>query len=115
VDLPEDDYRHALGRFQDENLRNNLQLVDSLSSIATRKGITLAQLCIAWVGALGDHVIPLPGSSNAKRAIENLVAGDVDLSAEDLDEVRLLLEKYPTEGGRFRDGLSDKQLLNLWD
>ena len=46
-----------------QNLGNNLQLVDSLNSIATRKGITLAQLSIAWVGALGDHVVPLPGSS----------------------------------------------------
>jgi aryl-alcohol dehydrogenase-like predicted oxidoreductase len=40
-----------------------VRLVDGLSAIANRKGITLAQLCIAWVGALGSHVIPLPGSS----------------------------------------------------
>lgn len=53
-------------------------------------------------------------SSNAKRAIENLVAGDVELSAEDLAEIGLLLEKYPTKGGRYVDGLSDKQ-LHLWN
>jgi len=40
-----------------------LQFVGALSIIANRKGITLAQLSIAWVGALGDHMIPLPGSS----------------------------------------------------
>lgn len=113
-DLPEGDYRRTFSRFQDENAGNNLQLVDSLSSIATRKDITLAQLSIAWVGALGDHLIPLPGSSNAKRAIENQVAGDVELSAEDLAEIRLLLEKYPTKGGRYIDSLSDEQ-LHLWN
>jgi pyridoxine 4-dehydrogenase len=46
-----------------QNIGHNLQLVDGLSAIANRKGITVAQLCIAWVGALGDHMIPLPGSS----------------------------------------------------
>ena len=46
-----------------QNIGHNLQLVDSLSAIANRKGLTVAQLCIAWVGALGDGVIPLPGSS----------------------------------------------------
>ncbi|KAF8274160.1 NADP-dependent oxidoreductase domain-containing protein [Lactarius quietus] len=114
ADLPEGDGRRKFSRFQDENIGNNLQLVDSLSSIAARKGITLAQLCIAWVGALGDHVIPLPGSSNAKRTLENMVAGDMELSAEELAEIGLLLERYPTKGGRYMDGLNDKQLL-LWN
>lgn len=114
LDLDEGDFRRSLSRFQDENIGHNLQLVDSLASIATRKGITLAQLCIAWVGALGDHVIALPGSSNAKRTLENLVAGDVELSAEDLAEIAQLLEKYPRKGGRYRDGISDKQ-MHLWN
>ncbi|KAH9004089.1 aldo/keto reductase [Lactarius hatsudake] len=114
LDMDESDYRRLFSRFQDENIGHNLQLVDSLASIATRKGITLAQLSIAWVGALGDHIIPLPGSSNVKRALENLVAGDVELSAEDLAEIAQLLEKYPRKGARYRDSISDKQLL-LWN
>jgi pyridoxine 4-dehydrogenase len=64
---------------------------DTLSTIANRKGITLAQLSIAWVGSLGDHVIPIPGSSNVKRTLENLRAGDVELSTEDLAEIARLL------------------------
>ena len=44
-------------------MKHNLALVDSLGAIAQKKGITTAQLCIAWVAALGPHVIPLPGSS----------------------------------------------------
>ncbi|KAI9460518.1 aldo/keto reductase [Lactarius psammicola] len=88
------------GLLTDRNTGHNIRLVDSLASIATRKGITLAQLSIAWVGALGDHVIPLPGSSNAKRTLENLAAGDVELSAEDLAEIAQLLGKYQRRGAR---------------
>ncbi|KAF8498110.1 NADP-dependent oxidoreductase domain-containing protein [Russula emetica] len=66
--------------------------LDTLSTIANRKGITLAQLSIAWVGSLGDHVIPIPGSSNVKRTLENLRAGDVLLSTEDLAEIARLFE-----------------------
>ncbi|KAH9993409.1 aldo/keto reductase [Russula vinacea] len=62
------DSRHSSNRFQDDFL-------NTLSTIANRKGITLAQLSIAWVGSLGDHVFPLPGSSNVKRTLENLRAG----------------------------------------
>jgi pyridoxine 4-dehydrogenase len=83
-DLEEGDFRLLFSRFKEgvstssrynlprcsltqatvrQNIGQNLQFVDFLSIIANRKGITLAQLCIAWVGALGDHVIPLPGSS----------------------------------------------------
>ena len=49
--------------YHEKNIGHNLQLVDGLTIIANRKGITVAQLSIAWVGALGSHIIPLPGSS----------------------------------------------------
>ena len=52
--------------------------------------------------------------SNTKRVIENGVGGDVELSAEELAGIRLLMEKYPTKGGRYMDSLSDEQLL-LWN
>ncbi|KAH9997726.1 aldo/keto reductase [Russula compacta] len=113
-DFEAGDFRLSLGRFQDDNIGHNLQLVDGLSTIASRKGITLAQLSIAWVSALGDHVIPLPGSSNIKRTQENLQAGDVVLSAEDLAEIAQLLEKYPRKGARYVDGVPEEQ-LGLWN
>ncbi|KAI0304547.1 NADP-dependent oxidoreductase domain-containing protein [Russula brevipes] len=113
-DLEEGDFRLLFSRFKEGNIGQNLQFVDFLSIIANRKGITLAQLCIAWVGALGDHVIPLPGSSNAKRTLENLGAGDVELSAEDLAEIAQLLEKYPRKGARYVDGPTEQQ-LHLWN
>ncbi|KAI9456301.1 aldo/keto reductase [Russula earlei] len=112
-DFEEGDFRRNYSRFQDANIGHNLQLVDGLSAVANRKGITVAQLSIAWVGALGDHVIPLPGSSNVKRTLENLQAGDVELTAEDLAEISELLEKYPRKGARYVDGLTEQQ-LHLW-
>ena len=53
-------------------------------------------------------------SRNAKRALENLSAGDVELSAEDLAEIAPLLEKYPRKGGRTIEGFSEEQ-LHLWN
>jgi len=89
----EGDSRRSFSLFRDDSAGREVRLVDGLSAIADRKGITLAQLCIAWVGALGNHVIPLPGSSNQKRTLENLLAGDVKLSTEDLAEIAQLLGK----------------------
>jgi len=80
--------------------RSQDDFVGALSTIANQKGITLAQLSIAWVGALGDHMIPLPGSSNVKRTLENLHAGDVRLSVEDMAEIGKLLEKHRGKGTR---------------
>ncbi|KAI0001692.1 NADP-dependent oxidoreductase domain-containing protein [Russula vinacea] len=114
LDLEEGDHRRDLSRFQENNIDHNLQLVNTLSSIANRKGITIAQLCIAWVGSLGDDIIPLPGSSNARRTLENRQAGEVELSTEDLAEIALLLEKYPRKGGRGVDQVTDEQ-LHLWN
>ncbi|KAF8467029.1 NADP-dependent oxidoreductase domain-containing protein [Russula ochroleuca] len=77
--------------------RHQDDFLDTLSKIANRIGITLAQLSIAWVGSLGDHVIPLPGSSKLERTLENLRAGDVKLAAEDLEDIAQLLKKHPGE------------------
>jgi pyridoxine 4-dehydrogenase len=59
----EDDFRRHFTRFKEEYLKHNLAIVESIKAIAAKKNATAAQLCIAWVSALGDHVIPLPGSS----------------------------------------------------
>lgn len=112
-DLAEDDARRTFSRFHEDNIGHNLELVDHLSAIANRKGITVAQLCLAWVGSLGHHVVPLPGSSNAKRTLENLAAGEVELSTEELAEIAQLLEKYPRKGSRYINDSMDEH-LHLW-
>jgi pyridoxine 4-dehydrogenase len=112
-DLEEGDFRRSLSRFQEENLKHNFAIVDALTEIATRKGITPAQLSIAWVSARGPHVVPLPGSSNAKRTLENIAGGNVELSDEDLSEIDRVLSSHAVKGGRYVDTVPDAK-LHLW-
>ncbi|EMD38423.1 hypothetical protein CERSUDRAFT_113579 [Gelatoporia subvermispora B] len=111
-DLPEDDMRRRFSRFQPENFKHNLQLVDALKAIAERKNITPAQLCIAWVSNLGPHVLPLPGSSHKKRTLENLAGGDVELTPEEVAEINAAISGHEVKGARYVD--VDPKVLHLW-
>ncbi|KAI0636842.1 aldo/keto reductase [Trametes polyzona] len=112
-DLPAGDMRHHFSRFQEENFKHNMAIVDSVKAIAEKKNITPAQLSIAWVASRGAHVIPLPGSSNKKRTLENVAAGDVKLTEADLAELDEILAKHTVKGGRYRDDV-DPKALHLW-
>jgi aryl-alcohol dehydrogenase-like predicted oxidoreductase len=88
-DLAEDDWRRANPRFQGENFARNLELVRRVRAIADDKGITPAQLALAWVVSAGDDVVPIPGTTKPHRVDENLAALDVTLTDDDrrsLDE-----------------------------
>ncbi|KAI6117684.1 NADP-dependent oxidoreductase domain-containing protein [Pisolithus croceorrhizus] len=82
-------------------MRHNNAIVDALSEIAKRKNVTPAQLSIAWVGALGPHVIPLPGSSHVKRTLENCAGGDAELTREELDEINRVIDNADIQGERY--------------
>ncbi|MFH9861336.1 aldo/keto reductase [Streptomyces sp. NPDC017202] len=84
-DLPEGDARRNLPRFSDEAIEANLRIVDALRTIATRKGITPAQLALAWVIQAGTT--PIPGTTKPSRMQENAAAATVDLTAEELAEI----------------------------
>ncbi|MGW9129389.1 aldo/keto reductase [Streptomyces sp. NPDC055681] len=97
-DLPEDDFRRRLPRFQQDALRANLAIVARVREIAERAGITPAQVALAWVAAQGEHVIPIPGTKTPKYLADNAGAGDVELSPADLAD----LDALPApEGGRY--------------
>jgi len=108
-DLDKGDWRLRLDRFKEENLKHNQQILDVTSGIAERKGISNAQLSIAWVSSLGPHVMPLPGSSNVVRTKENLNAASIELSPEELAEIHQALESIGVKGGRYFQGIT-----NLW-
>jgi len=121
ADIPEGDIRHMFERFSDENIANNLKMVEALKAKADEKGITVAQLCLAWIGALGPHLIPIPGSSKKSRVLENLAAGMVDLSSDDLAAINDIVEKYEVAGHRYFSTSKDSQSkedkdksLHLW-
>jgi aryl-alcohol dehydrogenase-like predicted oxidoreductase len=97
-DLPKDDFRRALPRFQQDALRANLAIVGRVRDLAERIGATAAQVALAWVLAQGRHVIPIPGTKTPKYLIENAGAADLELSAADRAE----LDALPApEGARY--------------
>ncbi|KDQ18023.1 hypothetical protein BOTBODRAFT_546723 [Botryobasidium botryosum FD-172 SS1] len=108
--LDKDDHRRHFDRFQEENLKHNQKILDALTNFAQRKGVTTAQLALAWVSSRGPHVIPLPGFSNVVRANENLQAADVEFTAEELGELDELLRSAEVKGGRY----SSKMNAYLW-
>ncbi|KAG1891275.1 Aldo/keto reductase [Suillus subluteus] len=84
-----------------QNFKHNFAIVDALTAIAKSKNVTSAQLSIAWVASLGKHVIPLPGSSHAKRTRENCAGGDIELSTEDITEINSVISAAEIKGGRY--------------
>lgn len=97
-DLPQDDFRRRMPRFQQDALRANLAIVAQVREIAERAGATPAQTALAWVLAQGPHVVPIPGTKTPKYLADNAGAADVELSAADLAG----LDALPTpEGSRY--------------
>jgi aryl-alcohol dehydrogenase-like predicted oxidoreductase len=84
-DLPADDFRHTLPRFSRENFNKNLAVVERVRAIATAKGVTPAQIALAWVLAQGEMVIPIPGTTRVQRLEENAAAVDIVLKPTELD------------------------------
>jgi len=101
-DLTEGDFRKGLDRFDAANEK----VVDIIKGLATKRGITPAQLCIAWVAALGPHVIPIPGSSHVRRTSENLAAGDITFTDTELAELSKVIEEIPVYGSRYPEGMA---------
>ncbi|KAI8957486.1 Aldo/keto reductase [Daldinia sp. FL1419] len=104
-DLPQDDFRRMLPRFQPEVFEQNFKLVEAVEQIARRKGVTTAQVAIGWVVSQG--AIPIPGSTRAERVIENTKAAE--LSDEDLAEIQKILDTLPVSGERY-GGAQEKYL-----
>lgn len=99
--LGEGDFRKGLPRFQGEALTKNLSLVDALTAIAGEKGVTPAQLALAWILRQGEDIAPIPGTTKIGRLEENLGAVDVTLTAEDLSRIAAAVPETAVEGERY--------------
>ncbi|MBE8517877.1 aldo/keto reductase [Amycolatopsis sp. H6(2020)] len=100
-ELTAGDFRGHSPRFQGENLERNLALTDALGKIAAAKGVTTAQLAIAWVAAQGDDIVPLVGARTRARLAESLGTSDVELSDADLAEIEAAVPAGAAAGGRY--------------
>lgn len=95
------DFRAHLPRFSGENLDRNLALVEALRGIAQAKGVTVAQIAIAWVLSRGDDVVPLVGARKRERLGEALGALAVELGADDLARIERAVPAGAVAGDRY--------------
>jgi len=93
ADFDENDTRASHPRFSEEHFGENLKLVETLSKIAEKKGVTTGQLVLAWVSAQGEDFIPIPGTKKIKYLEENAKAAEITLSKEEEQEIRAEIEK----------------------
>lgn len=101
ADLVEDDHRRRFPRFQGENLRHNVALVDRLATVARDKGCTLSQLALAWLLSRGDDVVPIVGTKHRRYLEENAEAEHVQLTAEDLERIEAIVPPGAAAGERY--------------
>jgi aryl-alcohol dehydrogenase-like predicted oxidoreductase len=99
--LASNDPRSRFPRFRAENHARNLELLAALEAIADDKGVTAAQLAIAWVASRGDDIIPLIGTKRRDRLAEALKALDLTLSADDLAAIEAAVPADAVAGERY--------------
>ena len=102
-DLEENDFRRHSPRFQGENFQKNLDLVDKVEEIAKRKGVTPAQLALAWVLAQGNDIVPIPGTKHVKYLNENVKAVEIKLTQDELEEIEEIMPIGAAEGDRYAE------------
>lgn len=100
-ELAPGDFRNRAPRFDRGNRERNLALVDQLRALADTRGVTVAQLAIAWVLGRGDDVVPLIGARTRERLTEALGALEVELSADDLAALERAVPGAAVAGDRY--------------
>ncbi|TAL84789.1 MAG: aldo/keto reductase [Rhodanobacter sp.] len=101
-----DDFRSSVPRFSPEARKANQTLLDLLARIAAGKGATSAQIALAWLLAQKPWIVPIPGTTKLPRLQENIGAVDVELSADELHQIRESLDHIQVQGDRYPAHLS---------
>jgi aryl-alcohol dehydrogenase-like predicted oxidoreductase len=104
-DFDEHDFRRSIPRFSKENFDKNIQLVNTLKSMADSKGCTAGQLTLAWMMQQGDDIFPIPGTKKIKYLEENIGACRVSLSSKEDEHVRRAIENAEVHGTRVAEAL----------
>ncbi len=102
-DLDDQDFRRHNPRFQGENLRRNLELVERVKQLAAGHNCSPGQLALAWVLHQGQDVVPIPGTKRRAYLQENVDATELDLSQDDLLELDAAAPAGATSGDRYPD------------
>ena len=104
--LPEGHLKRTFPRFMPENFEHNSKLVEPVVQLAVKKGVTPAQIAIAWVLAVGKQpnmptIVPIPGSTKPERVRENCDAAKVELTAQETEELTQLALAFEVQGDRY--------------
>jgi aryl-alcohol dehydrogenase-like predicted oxidoreductase len=97
------DFRNTVPRLSPENRKANQVVVDLVSAVAARKGVTPAQIALAWVLARKPWIVPIPGTTKLARLEENLAAQDVELTPDDLREIDAATSRMEVQGARYSE------------
>jgi pyridoxine 4-dehydrogenase len=99
------DFRNLLPRFSSEARKANQGLVDLLGQIAAARGMTSAQIALAWLLAQKPWIVPIPGTTKLHHLKENLASADVELTSDDLHEIDEALARIEVQGARYPEHL----------
>ncbi|MGA2165753.1 MAG: aldo/keto reductase [Solirubrobacteraceae bacterium] len=98
-EIEEGDFRRYGPRFSEENFERNLALTERVRQLAAEKGVTPAQLALAWVLSRGEHIVPIPGTKRRSYLEDNLAAAEVRLSPEESERIAAAVP--PATGDRY--------------
>lgn len=104
------DFRSTVPRLSPENLKANMAFVDLISAVAQRKNATPAQIALAWLLAQKPWIVPIPGTTKLHRLKENLGAASVELTADELQEIKSAADKFEIHGTRYSE--ASQKLIN---
>jgi aryl-alcohol dehydrogenase-like predicted oxidoreductase len=99
------DFRNSLPRFTPEARKANQALVDLLGEIAKRKKATPAQVALAWLLAQKPWIVPIPGTTKLERLDENIGAAQIELTGDDLREIKRAASEIEVQGARYPEHL----------
>jgi aryl-alcohol dehydrogenase-like predicted oxidoreductase len=103
-DRAPDDFRRTNPRFSGDNFQKNLDLVAAVGAIAADKGVTAAQLALAWVLAQGEDLVPIPGTRRIATLEQNVAAADIVLTSDDLARIEAVFPRDAAAGERYAPG-----------
>ncbi len=100
-EYPEGDFRRGDPRFQGENFDANMRAAASVRDLAARRGVTPGQIALAWLLHKGDDIVPIPGTKRRSYLEENVAAADIELSADDMQQLDDALSPEHVSGPRY--------------
>ncbi len=102
------DFRGRVPRFEKENLRANLAVVDLLKKVAEVKKTTTGQIALAWLLAQKPWIVPIPGTTKIERMAENSRANEIKFTPAELNEINAAIAKIPIQGARYPENLQKR-------